>query len=86
MLPLRVRRDDLASCELVEGELPEDLDEGEAQLLVERFALSANNVTYAALCEQLGHWRLFPAPEGWGGTDPRLGLHERVGSRSPVLA
>jgi hypothetical protein len=39
---LRVRRDDPASCELVEGELlGQGLDEGEAQLLVERFARSA---------------------------------------------
>jgi hypothetical protein len=83
---LRVRRDDLASCELIEGEsLREDLDEGEAQLLVERFALSANNVTYAALGERLGYWRLFPAPEGWGRI-PAWGYARVVGSRSPALA
>lgn len=80
-----MRRDDLASCELVEGEsLREDLDEGEAQLLVERFALSANNVTYAALGERLGYWRLFPAPEGWGRI-PAWGYARVVGSRSPAL-
>jgi len=46
MPELRVRRDDLAVGELVEGErLRERLGEGEAQLLVERFSLSANNVT-----------------------------------------
>ena len=83
---LRVRRDDLASCELVEGEsLREDLDEGEAQLLVERFALSANNVSYAALGERLGYWRLFPAPEGWGRI-PAWGYARVVGSRSAALA
>jgi Protein of unknown function (DUF2855) len=83
---LRVRRDDLASCELVEGEsLREDLDEGEARLLVERFALSANNVTYADLGEQLGYWRLFPAPKGWGRI-PAWGYARVVGSRSPALA
>jgi len=42
------------------------LGEGEAQLLVERFALSANNITYAIKGEELGYWRLFPAPPGWG--------------------
>ena len=81
-----MRRDDLASCELVEGEsLREDLDEGEAQLRVERFALTTNNVTYAALGEQLGYWRLFPAPEGWGRI-PAWGYARVVGSRSPALA
>lgn len=45
---LLVRRDELASCELVDGEgLRDDLADGEAQLLVERFGLSANNITYA---------------------------------------
>ena len=81
-----MRRGDLASCELVEGEsLREDLDEGEAQLLVERFALTANNVTYAALGERLGYWRLFPAPEGWGRI-PAWGYARVVGSRSPAPA
>jgi Protein of unknown function (DUF2855) len=83
---LRVRRDDLASCELVEGEsLRKDLYEGETQLLVERFALTANNVTYAALGERLGYWRLFPAPAGWGRI-PAWGYTRVVGSRSPALA
>jgi hypothetical protein len=82
---LRVRRDDLAACELVEGEsLREDLAEGEAQLLVERFALSANNVTYAALGDQLGYWRLFPAPEHWGRI-PAWGYAQVVASGSPAL-
>jgi hypothetical protein len=83
---LRVRRDDLASCELVEGESPrEDLPEGEAQLLVERFALSANNITYAAMGDRIGYWRLFPAPEGWGRI-PAWGYTRVVASRSPALA
>jgi hypothetical protein len=86
MPELRVRRDDLASCELVEGEsLREDLAEGEAQLLVERFALSTNNVTYATMGDRLGYWRLFPAPGGWGRI-PAWGYARVVGSRSPALA
>jgi hypothetical protein len=86
MPELRVRRDDLATCELVEGEAPrEDLPEGGAQLLVERFALSSNNITYAALGDQLGYWRLFPAPDGWGRI-PAWGYARVVTSRSSVLA
>lgn len=86
---LRVRRDHrdhLASCELVEGESPhEELAEGEAQLHIERFALSANNVTYAELGDRLGYWRLFPAPEGWGRI-PAWGHAQVVASRTPGLA
>jgi hypothetical protein len=87
MPELLVRRDDLAKCELVEGEPPreDDLAEGEAQLLVERFALSANNVTYANLGDRLGYWRLFPAREGWGRI-PAWGYVRVAASRSPALA
>ncbi len=85
MPELRVRRDDLAACELVEGESPGDeLAEGEARLLIERFALSANNVTYAVMGDQLGYWRLFPAPEGWGRI-PAWGYARAIESRSPAL-
>ena len=82
---LQVRRDDLSSCRLADGEpLREDLDDGEAQLLVERLALSANNVTYAIEGDRLGYWRLFPAPEGWGRI-PAWGYARVVASRSPVV-
>jgi hypothetical protein len=83
---LRVRRDDLASCELADGEsLREDLAEGETQLAVECFALSANNITYGALGDALGYWRLFPAPEGWGRI-PAWAYARVVASRSPAAA
>jgi hypothetical protein len=58
---------------------------GEAQLLVERFALSANNITYAAWGDRLGYWRIFPAPEGFGRI-PAWGYARAVASRSPALA
>lgn len=67
MPELRVRCDDLALCELVDGEPARDeVGEGEAQLRIERFALTTNNVTYGVLGEQLGYWRRFPAEDGWG--------------------
>ena len=33
---------------------------------IERFALTANNFTYAKLGDAFGYWRYFPAPEGFG--------------------
>jgi len=82
---LRVRRDELASCELVDGEpLRDDLAEGEAQLLVERFALSANNITYAVMGDAMGYWRVFPATPGWGRI-PAWGYARVLASRSPAL-
>ncbi|HLL86778.1 MAG TPA: DUF2855 family protein [Thermoleophilaceae bacterium] len=86
MAELRIRRDDLSVCEMVDGEpLRPDLGEGEAQLLIERFALTANNVTYAALGDELGYWRIFPASEGWGLL-PAWGYARALASRSPALA
>ncbi|MFE8072554.1 DUF2855 family protein [Marinobacteraceae bacterium S3BR75-40.1] len=42
------------------------LQEGEVRLRIERFALTANNITYAVFGDQLNYWSLFPAPEPWG--------------------
>jgi hypothetical protein len=43
------------------------LAEGAARLKLELFALTSNNVTYAAMGEgMLGYWDFFPAPEGFG--------------------
>jgi len=85
MPELLVRRDDLACCRLVEGEARrDDLQDGEAQLVVERLALTTNTITYAVLGDQLGYWRLFPAPHGWARI-PAWGYARVVTSRSPTL-
>jgi len=84
MPELRVRRDDPGTCALVEVPPPADLADGEALLLVERFALTTNNVTYALLGDRLGYWRLFPSGDAWGRI-PAWGYCRVAGSRSPVL-
>ncbi|QMW21943.1 DUF2855 family protein [Sandaracinobacteroides saxicola] len=38
---------------------------GQALARIDRFALTSNNVTYAAIGEAMGYWRFFPAPEPW---------------------
>lgn len=40
--------------------------DGDVLFEVERFGLSANNVTYAVLGDRLRYWDLFPAEPGWG--------------------
>ena len=45
---------------------PPALAEGQARLAIERFALTANNVTYAVFGDQMRYWDFFPGPEGWG--------------------
>lgn len=48
--------------------LPETpLQDGEVRLLIDAFALTANNITYAAFGEAMNYWKFFPAEEaGWG--------------------
>jgi hypothetical protein len=42
------------------------LEPGQARLAVERFGLTANNITYAAFGEAMSYWSFFPAEDGWG--------------------
>lgn len=60
-----VDRVDLHRGEIVEVHAP-DLEPGQARLAVDAFALTANNVTYAAIGDLLQYWSFFPAPDGWG--------------------
>ncbi|MCR9128975.1 MAG: DUF2855 family protein [Alphaproteobacteria bacterium] len=50
------------------------LADGEARLTVRRFALTANNITYAVFGEIMAYWAFFPADDGgrlpvWGFAD-----------------
>lgn len=60
-----VKRDDLRECRIADSETPE-VGPGEALLRVERFGLTANNVTYAVMGEAMSYWDFFPAADGWG--------------------
>lgn len=78
---LEVSRTDLGTTRIVEAPVPE-LAEGQALLAVRRFALTANNVTYAVFGDMLAYWSLFPAEDGWGRV-PVWGFAEVVASRTP---
>jgi hypothetical protein len=43
-----------------------DLRPGQIRFRIERFALTANNVTYAIVGDMLGYWNFFPTKDGWG--------------------
>jgi hypothetical protein len=60
-----VKRDDLRDCRVVKSAPPE-AGPGQARLRVERFGLTANNVTYAVMGEAMSYWDFFPAEPGWG--------------------
>jgi hypothetical protein len=78
-----VKRGDLAEGRLVDNELPA-LDDGQILAKVDRFALTANNITYGVVGEKIGYWNFFPAPEGWG-VIPVWGFADVIESRSEAV-
>lgn len=63
-----VSRADLAATRFISEVFDPDklAAEGRALLAIERFALTANNITYAAYGEDMAYWSFFPAGEGFG--------------------
>lgn len=62
---IEVERANLASARITTLAEPE-LAEGEVLAHVDRFALTANNVTYGVAGDSFGYWTFFPAEAGWG--------------------
>ena len=56
-----VRRDQLNDCWFEERKVADALASGAALLKVDRFALTANNITYAVFGEAMSYWNFFPA-------------------------
>src|SRR5258705_13175345 len=82
-----VARHDLQQCKFIERELPAAAALHDEALLVkiDRFAFTANNITYAVLGDQLKYWQLFPAPENFGSI-PVWGFGEVIASRHPGVS
>ncbi|MDG0970259.1 MAG: DUF2855 family protein, partial [Porticoccaceae bacterium] len=55
---------DLTKSRIVEtdeNQAIEALQDGEVLVSIERFAFTANNVTYGAAGDTIGYWKFFPA-------------------------
>lgn len=79
-----VAKDDLHRCRCGELVAPTELAEGQARLAVDRFGLTANNITYAVFGEAMSYWNFFPAEEGWGRV-PMWGFADVLESRHEGL-
>jgi hypothetical protein len=81
-----VARNDLQQCKFIETQLPDAATLPDEALLVkiDRFAFTANNITYAVLGDQLKYWQLFPAPEYFGNI-PVWGFGEVIASKHPGI-
>src|SRR6202049_4651625 len=81
-----VARNDLQRCKIIETRLPDAATLPDEALLIkiDRFALTANNITYAVLGDELKYWQLFPAPENFGNI-PVWGFGEVIASKHPGI-
>ncbi len=62
-----------------------DVSEGQVLFRVDRFAFTANNISYALAGDMLGYWNFYPAPDGWGRL-PTMGFGEVINSKHPDVA
>ncbi|HEB28309.1 MAG TPA: DUF2855 family protein [Porticoccus sp.] len=62
---LWVDRGQLRNTKVVSTELAE-LNEGEVLVAIDKFGLTANNVSYAVSGDAIGYWRFYPAQDEWG--------------------
>lgn len=80
-----VRRDDWRQTRVVSQAIPAARNDGQVCFRIARFALTANNISYALTGDMLGYWSFFPAPEPWGRL-PVMGFGEVIESRHAGFA
>ena len=84
-MDFELRRDDLHRTRFTDAD-PPGPEDGQAQLRVESFGLTSNNVTYAIFGDAMNYWDFFPGSEqGWGRM-PVWGFAHVSESRHPDLA
>jgi hypothetical protein len=82
---LLVDKSDLSRAELrTLDDVP--LSAGQVRVAVQRFALTANNITYAAFGDAMHYWDFFPAPDPAWGVIPVWGFGDVVQSLHPGVA
>ncbi|MDP3171152.1 MAG: DUF2855 family protein, partial [Polaromonas sp.] len=65
-ITLLVRKNQLSDTRLHSAEAS-PLADGQVRIHVDSFALTSNNITYAAFGDAMNYWQFFPtAEDGWG--------------------
>ncbi|WP_445167009.1 DUF2855 family protein [Mycolicibacterium sp. Dal123E01] len=77
-----VQRNDLRTVHWAESPTS-PLADGEVRLGIDTFALTSNNVTYAAFGEAMNYWQFFPTGDASTGCVPVWGFASVVESRCP---
>ncbi|HEX7865674.1 MAG TPA: DUF2855 family protein [Variovorax sp.] len=79
---LLIRKDQLATTRLHTA-TDEALADGQVRVHIDSFALTSNNITYAAFGDAMSYWQFFPSSEeGWGSI-PVWGFASVVQSLHP---
>lgn len=75
-----VQKSSLANTRYITTDMSTDLVENEVILQVDKFALTANNISYGVAGDTLGYWNFFPSTQGWGRI-PAMGYSQVIASR-----
>ena len=81
---VQVRRSAFGETRTISIAAP-DLADGEILVAIDKFALTANNISYALSGDMIGYWKFFPVAEPWGIV-PVWGFADVVASRVPGIA
>ena len=65
IIQVEVRRKSFGETRVTERSTPA-LADGEVLARIDKFALTANNVSYALSGDMIGYWKFFPVEEPWG--------------------
>ncbi len=84
MIQFQVKRDDIAQTRTVDLDMGA-LGDGEIRVRIDRFAFTANNITYGVVGERIGYWKFFPAEGDWG-VIPVWGFADVVESNASDVA
>lgn len=82
---LWVKKADLPQSEWRATPAPE-LADGQILLEIEKYALTANNITYAAVGDGFGYWNFFPTGDADWGIVPVWGFAKVVASKQDGIA
>lgn len=77
---LLTRKDALAESRIDQYSERAELADGEVRLKLDRFALTTNNITYAAFGDAMNYWKFFPTGEVDWGHMPVWGFADVVAS------
>ncbi|MEE2674297.1 MAG: DUF2855 family protein [Myxococcota bacterium] len=80
-----VQRDDWSQGHFEEQPAPAPVSEGQVLFRVDRFAFTANNISYAKAGDMLRYWDFFPAEQGFGRI-PVMGFADVIESAHPGVA